>query len=187
MVEMLGTLAVMGVLSVGSIWGYTLAMNKHRANEITEEAKMHSVALTAQAFTQGLPEEAILENTTHEFSYKKESELGYSLTVTGIEKGPCQMLQSQGAQWAELILINDGKDCQADNKISFFVNLDLTTEVTNEDRVDTCETDADCGGECGWCSSQKVCVYDDLMCQDASVPYCIKGTCHKCKSQASLE
>ena len=34
MVEMLGVLAIIGVLSVGGIAGYTLAMNKYRANEI---------------------------------------------------------------------------------------------------------------------------------------------------------
>jgi len=34
MVEMLGVLAIIGVLSIGGIAGYTLAMNKYRANEI---------------------------------------------------------------------------------------------------------------------------------------------------------
>ena len=33
MVEMLGVLAIIGVLSVGGIAGYTTAMNKYRANE----------------------------------------------------------------------------------------------------------------------------------------------------------
>ena len=34
MVEMLGVLAIIGVLSVAGIAGYTMAMNKFRANEI---------------------------------------------------------------------------------------------------------------------------------------------------------
>ena len=33
MVEMLGVLAVIGVLTVGGIYGYTFAMSKHKANE----------------------------------------------------------------------------------------------------------------------------------------------------------
>lgn len=33
MVEMLGVLAIIGVLSIGGIAGYTLAMDKYRANE----------------------------------------------------------------------------------------------------------------------------------------------------------
>jgi len=35
MVEMLGVLAIIGVLSIGGIAGYTMAMNKFKANEIT--------------------------------------------------------------------------------------------------------------------------------------------------------
>ena len=38
MVEMLGSMAIMGVLSVGAIGGYSYAMNKHRTNELIYEA-----------------------------------------------------------------------------------------------------------------------------------------------------
>ncbi|MBO7333238.1 MAG: type II secretion system protein, partial [Alphaproteobacteria bacterium] len=31
MIEMLGVLAIIGVLSVGGLSGYTMAMNRHRA------------------------------------------------------------------------------------------------------------------------------------------------------------
>ena len=36
MVEMLGVLAIIGVLSVGGIAGYSLAMRRHRANTIMD-------------------------------------------------------------------------------------------------------------------------------------------------------
>ena len=32
MVEMLGVLAIIGVLSIGGIAGYTMSMDRHRAN-----------------------------------------------------------------------------------------------------------------------------------------------------------
>ena len=38
MVEMLGVLAIIGVLSAGAIGGYSYAMNKHRTNELIYEA-----------------------------------------------------------------------------------------------------------------------------------------------------
>ncbi len=38
MVEMLGVLAIIGVLSIGGIYGYTYAMNRYRANEILDLA-----------------------------------------------------------------------------------------------------------------------------------------------------
>ena len=43
MVEMLGVLAIIGVLSVGGIAGYTQAMKKYRANEITNTISMAAV------------------------------------------------------------------------------------------------------------------------------------------------
>ena len=43
MVEMLGVLAIIGVLSVGGIAGYTMAMRKYKANEILNTASMLAV------------------------------------------------------------------------------------------------------------------------------------------------
>ena len=43
MVEMLGVLAIIGVLSIGGIAGYTLAMNRYRANEIMNAAAQVSI------------------------------------------------------------------------------------------------------------------------------------------------
>ena len=45
MVEMLGVLAIIGVLSIGGISGYTMAMNRYRANEVIDMAnKVASLA-----------------------------------------------------------------------------------------------------------------------------------------------
>lgn len=50
MVEMLGVLAIIGVLSVGGIAGYTMAMNRHKANNIINAANMLStMAVSDQA------------------------------------------------------------------------------------------------------------------------------------------
>ncbi len=43
MVEMLGVLAIIGVLSIGGIAGYTMAMNRYKANEILDLASKLSV------------------------------------------------------------------------------------------------------------------------------------------------
>ncbi|MBQ3695836.1 MAG: hypothetical protein II938_02565 [Alphaproteobacteria bacterium] len=47
MVEMLGVLAIIGVLSVGGIAGYTMAMKNYKANEI-----INSFALAAMAINE---------------------------------------------------------------------------------------------------------------------------------------
>jgi len=52
MVEMLGVLAIIGVLSVGGIYGYTVAMNKYKANEVAQAMNMYGVmALSANGGT----------------------------------------------------------------------------------------------------------------------------------------
>ena len=43
MVEMLGVLAIIGILSVAGIYGYTFAMRKYKANEIVQTASMLAV------------------------------------------------------------------------------------------------------------------------------------------------
>ncbi len=48
MVEMLGVLAIIGVLSIGGIAGYTTAMNRYRANEVLDMAtKYATIVFTA--------------------------------------------------------------------------------------------------------------------------------------------
>ena len=42
MVEMLGVLAIIGVLSIGGIAGYTLSMNRYRANSIVDAANKYA-------------------------------------------------------------------------------------------------------------------------------------------------
>ena len=52
MVEMLGVLAIIGVLSVGGIAGYTVAMNRYRANQILDMAS--KTAIIAQTLNGGI-------------------------------------------------------------------------------------------------------------------------------------
>ena len=54
MVEMLGVLAIIGVLSIGGIAGYTLAMNRYRANEILNTASIVAIEAIARNGTNDL-------------------------------------------------------------------------------------------------------------------------------------
>lgn len=56
MVEMLGVLAIIGVLSIGGIAGYVLAMRRHMANETANQVMMASVILQ----TGQIPDDDIL-------------------------------------------------------------------------------------------------------------------------------
>ena len=47
MVEMLGVLAIIGVLSIGGIAGYTMAMNRFRANEVVDMGNKYAALIFA--------------------------------------------------------------------------------------------------------------------------------------------
>ena len=64
MVEMLGTLAIIGVLSVGGISGYTYLMNKHHANELFMGASERAVVVMSQLASGNEPSIREFENTT---------------------------------------------------------------------------------------------------------------------------
>ena len=66
MIEMLGVLAIIGVLSVGGIYGYTVAMRKYKANEIAQTMSMlatiaHS-ANAGQGATTNLQQSGLEQN-----------------------------------------------------------------------------------------------------------------------------
>ncbi|MBQ9737973.1 MAG: hypothetical protein IJV75_00450, partial [Alphaproteobacteria bacterium] len=48
MVEMLGTLAIMGILSIGGIAGYNYGINKYRANTIINDIMLRATDAIAQ-------------------------------------------------------------------------------------------------------------------------------------------
>ena len=53
MVEMLGTLAIMGVLSIGGIMGYSYAVDKYHANQVMNDVNLRGIDLIAQASRGG--------------------------------------------------------------------------------------------------------------------------------------
>ena len=56
MTEMLAVLAVIGVLSIGGLSAYKMAMNSHKANEILDYVNLVLVEKQAQLLTSSLPD-----------------------------------------------------------------------------------------------------------------------------------
>ena len=52
MVEMLGTLAIIGVLSVGGVSGYGRAITAYRANAVVDNAQKQAMNTATEAVTQ---------------------------------------------------------------------------------------------------------------------------------------
>ena len=130
MVEMLGVLAIVGVLSVGGVYGYGVAMKKHKANELLHQASMLATTISAQAMSNDgkLPETITDFGST---SYGKfpttvgetADKTGFTITISEIDGSVCSQLKKGG--------MVQNVDCNPDAKtatITYYKNL-ATTEA----------------------------------------------------------
>ena len=82
MIEMIGVLAIIGVLSIGGLFGYKIAMNYHRANET-----IHDVMLRATNVPMKWEDYAAINDANHQFKftdlkpYEEVNPMGYTVKV----------------------------------------------------------------------------------------------------------
>ena len=169
MVEMLGVLAVMGVLSVGGVAMYTSAMNKHRANELLNEASKRAVMVAGQlltnpsATTMSLAQfgsNAVAGGTFGENAAIANGKI--TLTVSGVETAVCNQMKAATGDNAAMVVDDN---C---TKITF--NTDMSKGSASTGGATCTETPTGCqacvGGEL---------VDDDAKCDTGKV--CVDGTC----------
>ncbi len=84
MVEMLGVLAIIGVLSVGGIAGYTTAMNSHRANETANQARRLAMLVSAQRLSNPNGGSLSSEELGSKFTFDSATTDSIKLTATGL-------------------------------------------------------------------------------------------------------
>ncbi|MBR5130595.1 MAG: hypothetical protein IKV03_05165 [Alphaproteobacteria bacterium] len=157
MVEMLGTLAIIGVLSVGGIVGFNTAMDKYRVNNIWDflhktTALTHSIALTHPLSAENV-QDVINELNSSYLATAVMCSYGYAVEMSGLPKGVCKLIASQAnedfyVEEAELYLGSDCTpgpiDCNSDdnNAISFIFDMTTNTDGTAEDAFYYCASNA---------------------------------------------
>ncbi len=177
MVEMLGVLAVIGVLSIGGISGYRMAMDRYQANQIANEINLMrtdakvKTAQGAENLMLGEPyDSGHLNLNSHygvEFDFAVFSEAGepeesgYYIKVSGVPAGVCKPLVTllEGMDDAIAVVVNE----QENNADS---SADLCNEESNALEVDFSTKDIGVSGgakECdestceGYCSADGAC------------------------------
>ena len=172
MTEMLGVLAIIGVLSVAAVSGYRTAITRHQANEIIEDVKMAGF-IVADSMFKSLPDDdegislddKFAKKTSYPFRVFTESEVTFEIMVQNVSERVCEELKSRKVDWLEEIKANgkptgsEGDNlCREtnDNEMSFFFNTELNGQQT--DFFGACKEDAECG-ECGKCNGRK-CEYE---------------------------
>ena len=99
MVEMLGVLAIIGVLSVGGVAMYTNAMNKYRANDILNEASKRAVMVAGQLLTNPsattMPLSQFGSNTVAGATFKNDAAISNGKITLTFETAPDEAICNQ--------------------------------------------------------------------------------------------
>ena len=180
MVEMLGTLAIMGVLTIGGIAGYRYAINKSNANTILNAVSQMAVTASTELTTQGsltLPEwKDASGNLSISGAFGVETarydDGAFGIIVSNMNDEVCERIKGMDWKVPEDVAINDESDsCDQGeaNKIAFVFSNTLTKKSESESNNDlqSCSSQADCP-YCHTCTGGK-CV-PDALCDNSCPP-----------------
>ena len=177
MVEMLGTLAVMGVLSVGAIVGYRYAMDKHSANDLLSGASQRAVLVEAQIASGR-------EATIAEFEQYKETSGGtiervevfldnsFGFAVTGVKGPVCELVIEMVEDRPIRIMSDDGEtltdmseaDCDPENPNHFMILYEVGEGIKcDPEKALSCMDDSGNGWCCG---AGLICDIENQGCKD---------------------
>ncbi|MBQ9738665.1 MAG: hypothetical protein IJV75_04045 [Alphaproteobacteria bacterium] len=152
MVEMLGTLAIIGVLSVGAIAGYSYGMDKYRANQTINDVMLLGVDVITQASrTAGMPNLSADWGTKTTAGYdftvvpNPSDDTQYGLQISGVPARVCKMVGDALKPMASVYVNDDEHITEEDpcdesdnNTMEFYFDVSATSG-------DQCKIDADCG------------------------------------------
>ncbi len=171
MVEMLGTLAIMGVLSIGGIMGYSYAVDKYHANQIMNDVNLRGIDLIAQASRGG--DFSLAEwptKTSADYDIGLEIDEATNTTEGGIyvndvEKRICEIIADDLLP-ENIKLVIDGEEylsgtCGATNKMVFY--YDAIGEALGE-KDDGCDGVLN-DGVCMDCPENATVSDDGLNCE----------------------
>lgn len=170
MTELLGSLAVMGLLGVGTISAFTAVMNRFRANNLLDEAGGRAIYLTAQ-FEKGRKNVTLGKFTTNDviggvfsqsvFTSGLSGQFG--IQVSDVNKAVCERLLNSiedTTPLRRLSLVNSPTvaitECNDEN--TFLMIYNAKVKGSESDTSYHCESDADCDTICATCNENNQCV-----------------------------
>ena len=194
MVEMLGVLAVIGVLSIGGIAGYTYAMNRLKANDIIDGVNKRAVALSTYTLlgtgVSATTLDAEFANKIGDFPVAlAAADPGFTLTVSEITRPVCNHVLNNGVQMARTITLGTTKVWENG------VKADYTCAEDGNTIVFTFAPAAGEGGNtptCGYCQHVEngTCVADktcDNHCPGDKPMKSSSGTCYSCSTAYEID
>ena len=168
MVEILGVLAVIGLLSLGSVWLYDYASKFYEANHIQDSlAKAKSMADINQSPTHIREVERLLRQTVGEYNPEIQQteirnssdgqKMTYTVTLKHIDERVCQLMM---------------------NKKDVLSSVDIT--IMSPASADECAGGIDMGFAFDTIRTDIIC-QNDGDCAGTNNPFCKDGQCKACE------
>ena len=168
MVEMLGVLAIIGVLSVGGINAYSVAMEKIKTNDLLAQVRQEAVLIAAQLATGKTNLTLSADNTIFTSVSMDEGSDNFTLTLSDIEEELCNNVKSMLGSNSMVQSIND--DC---SEMTFHKNLILKS-ATQSGGSSGGDSGTESGGNSGG-STEPADSCADIDCGDHGS--CVDGVC----------
>ena len=199
MTEMLGVLAVIGVLSVGGIMGYKYGMDKYRANEIINDVNMRMIDIAGQVFRNqseiAIPDDWDIKGRSgYIIDVFQNTDSEPSIMVEKVPTSVCKMILQNSADTQDIyvgVLNGDQVDgnwylgdnehiCEGSDKEMLFAMSPEILAGFNPDSEDYVEPEGT-----ATLPPQLEC-YSNADC-DTDKPYCNNGgQCISCPSEKPL-
>jgi type II secretory pathway pseudopilin PulG len=188
MVEMLGVLAIIGVLSVGGISAYGVAMKKHKANELLHQASMLATTISAQVMSNDgkLPETTTsFANSSYGTFDQSVTEAldgkGFAITIENVDSDVCGQLEKMGGG-----MMRDATCNNTTATLSYYKNLATNDEEGKNSPMGGTADGGEGGGETGTldpcadveCGEGLSCFRGQCKCPDG-LPLCGDQCCSK--------
>ena len=170
MVEMLGVLAVIGVLSVAAIWGYDFAMSKHKANEILAAVfrQLPSISTAMQQEQDPAEYEETLFGVTISLVGEdpsqdlKGTDDGFVIQIENLSSSVCKNLIN-GFSDEKAVVKSKCDGNETENYVQFTFNYDLSPVDETENFGDIPAVPEDNGS----CPEHAICTGDTVTsCED---------------------
>ena len=191
MVETIGVLAVMGVLTIGGIAGYNYGINKHRANQVLQDISLiyqetkYPNSVRQIVDTGSFPDMEVDTQSSYEYSFTFPDLKDFiydsstetlpnliSVNVLGVPDTACDILLKTKPEYVLMLKANGQSVWTCDQEVN---ELNYIFEIT---------TDSLEYGTCSVCTGEH-CFDDNLNCPEGE--YCYNDTCSKCDPAYTLQ